>query len=107
MQLCVRCAKKVPLGNDAFILVGIALRQGTLLSLGVHRHLFPQEGCEGSPTLCAYLKKDTKHNPKYAQAMRKAYDILQQAVRAVREDVGSRNYYLAVTHEIALLEARS
>ena len=106
MQLCVQCAKRVPMGNDAFILVGIARRQGTLLSLGVHRHLLPEGGCEGSPTLCKYLEERTEHNQKRAQAVRAAYNVLQQAIRAVREDASSRNYYLAVTHQIALLEAR-
>lgn len=110
MQLCKKCGEEVPMGNDAFILLGIARKQGTLLSLGEHYHLLPDGECKGSPDLCQYLGEqiDSPQHPhqKDKRVVREAYHTLQQAVQAVHGDGRSEDYYLSVTHQIALLEAR-
>ena len=83
-MLCDKCGQEVMLDNDAVALE--YMRQHSRLPEGIERfsygarHLFPVEGCEGSPSRAQYLggpkdargyELDEKKIPEFEQAYEK------------------------------------
>ena len=78
---CDKCDKEVPWENDATILDAIRIEQPIVILMWRARHLFPVDGCEGSPSRAQYLggepdtrgyELDESRIPEY----KKAYEEL-------------------------------